>query len=497
MSMGADRVRIARALLLECLLLALVGGALGTLVAAWGTELVSALLRTAMRPIMVDIQPDGQVLLFAIAVSLVTGLAFGLAPAWRATAVDVATTLKTSGHVLSGATGRRFGPQVLVAVQIAVCMVLVFGAGLLARTLQNLRTVEAGFQKAGIVLFELDSRDTAFPAERLEGLCSDVVSAIARRPDVTTGSCSTMSPIATNTEGRAFTVPGFVPREQNAPMVLANSVDSAYFESLGIAVVRGRAFTSADRATTQRVGVLSESMARYYFGDSDPIGRSFHFGRTASGPPILIVGVVRDAKQQLRDALPHMAYTPLSQRQEPASGLLASIRTTGDTSAVAATVNDEVRGLTRDVAVTYVRTMEQQIGAALVIERLVVTLSTAFAVLALVLACVGLYGVMSYDVVRRTRDIGIRMALGATRADVLWQVLRQASAVTALGVGVGIAAAVASARLLSGLLFGLAADDLLTLSMGATLLCATALLAGYVPARRAARVDPATTLRTE
>jgi predicted permease len=306
-----------------------------------------------------------------------------------------------------------------------------------------------------------------------------------------------MSPIANNAEGRAVIVPGLVTRPGNAPVVLANSVDSAYFETFSIETVRGRTFTSADGATTQRVGVLNESMARYYFGDADPIGRSFHFGRTQPGPPITIVGVVRDARQQLRDAPPHMAYTPLTQRDEPANGLLASVRTTGDTSGVAASVRDAVRGLTREVAVSYVRTMDEQIGAALVIERLVTTLSTVFAVLAVVLACVGLYGVMSYDVARRSRDIAIRLALGATRVEVLQQVLRQASIITLVGMAVGLAAAVGSARLLSSLLFGLAPDDLPTLSAAAALLGATALVAGYLPARRAAHVDPAVTLRTE
>jgi predicted permease len=495
MSMGAGRTRIARGLFLECVLLALCGGMLGLLVASWAIDLVSVLLQTAARPVIVNAQPDGRVLLFAIATSLATGIAFGLVPAWKTTAVDVAVTLKAS--VIPGVGGRLFGQRALVATQIALCLVLIFGAGLLARTLRNLRGIDAGFEKSALVLFELDARDTAFPPERVEGLCGAIVSAIGRRPDVRTASCSTMSPIANNAEGRAVIVPGLVTRPGNAPVVLANSVDSAYFETFSIETVRGRTFTSADGATTQRVGVLNESMARYYFGDADPIGRSFHFGRTQPGPPITIVGVVRDARQQLRDAPPHMAYTPLTQRDEPANGLLASVRTTGDTSGVAASVRDAVRGLTREVAVSYVRTMDEQIGAALVIERLVTTLSTVFAVLAVVLACVGLYGVMSYDVARRSRDIAIRLALGATRVEVLQQVLRQASIITLVGMAVGLAAAVGSARLLSSLLFGLAPDDLPTLSAAAALLGATALVAGYLPARRAAHVDPAVTLRTE
>ena len=496
MSVGASRSRIVRLLLLESVLLAVLGGALGVLLAVWSTDFVSDLLGTGMRPIVVDVQPDRVVLIFATAVSLITGVVFGLAPALRTTGIDLPLTLKVGGTA-AGSRRRRFGQHGLVAVQVALSLVLVFGAALLGRTLQNLRTMDAGFHRDAVVLFELDTRDTPFPPERLEALCTNVVSRLTARPEVLSGSCSTMSPIATNTEGRPISVPGFAPGPADPPFVFANSVDPEYFRTFGIEFVRGQGFTAADTAASRLVAVLGQTTARHYFGDADPIGRTFSFGRGGPGPPITIVGVVRDARQQLRTALPHMVYTPLSQRREPARGLLAAIATAGPTAGVAAAVREELRALTPDAALAYVRTMEEQIGAALVGERLLAVLSASFALLALLLACVGLYGVTSGDVARRSRDIGIRLALGARRAQVLGQILRQASAVTSLGVGVGAVAAIAATRTLSSLLYGIPANDLTTLFVSTALLMATALTAAYLPARRASRLDPAITLRAE
>jgi predicted permease len=495
MSLGAGRGRIVRQLLTESVLLAVGGGLLGVLLAAWGTRFVSILLQMGMRPIVIDLQPHTGVLLFALGLSVLTGIAFGVAPAWKTSGVDLVRSLKAGIGWRSG--WRRPGQQALVAAQIAICLVLVFGSALMARTLRNLQGVDGGFRKASVVLFEIDARDTSFPRERLDALCSDIIARIGARPDVVSGSCSTMSPVATNTEGRPIAVSGFSHPSREVPPAFANSIDAAYFDTFGIEVLRGRPLAVTDNATATRVAVISEGLARYYFGNDDPIGRTFRFGVNNARPPITIVGIARDARQQLRDAAPHMAYTPLAQRDEPASGLLAAIRTSGETAGTAAAVRDVVRGLSRDVAVTYVRTMDQQIRAALVSERLLASLSGWFALLALVLASVGLYGMISSIVSRRLRDIGIMLALGARRAHVVGQVLRYAAVVTGAGLVVGIPAALAASGTLSSFLYGLAPDDVVTLASSVLVLGATALIAGYLPARRAARVDPAITLRAE
>ena len=494
MSLGASRWRIALQLLTESALLAACGGALGLLLAAWGTEFVSWLFRTSLNPIVIDLQPNSRVLLFALVTSLLTGLTFGLAPAWRTTAIDLSEAIKRGEAAWRA--GRRLGSQTLVGAQIAMCFVLVFGAGLLGRTLMNLRNVETGFRKDSVVVFALDVLDASFDRARLASLCGDVITRMLARPDVRAGSCSTMSPVATNLEGRPVIVPGSSREPRSTPPVFANSIDTGYYATLGIDVVRGRGITAQDTATSARVGVLSEGLARYFFGDADPIGRTFTFG-SSDGPPITIVGVARDVRQQLRDPAPFMAYTPLVQRDEPARALVAAIRTAGPTAGVAAAVRDELRAVTRDLAVSYVRTMDEQFGASLVGERLLTTLSGAFAVLALGLACIGLYGVMSYDVTRRVRDIGIRLALGASESQILAQVLRHSVVLTIAGIGCGAAAAIVVSQFLSSFLFDLAPRDPGTLILTTVVLTATSLVAGYLPARRASRVDPCVTLRME
>jgi predicted permease len=496
MSLGATRARVACQLLTESVLLAAGGGALGLLLAAWGTEFVSWLFRTGLNPIVIDLQPNSRVLLFAIAISLLTGLVFGIAPAWRTTGLDLSLAIKR-GEAAWRAGRRRFGHEALVGAQIAMCFVLMFGAGLFGRTLQNLLNVESGFRKDSVVVFALDVLDSSFDRERLAPLCADVINRIMARPDVRSGSCSSMSPVATNSEGRTVTVPGSGRDARRTPIVSANSIDAGYFQTLGIEVVRGRPITDQDTATSTRVAVLSESMARYFFGDTDPLGRTFSFGSREIGPPITIVGVVRDVRQELREAAPFMAYTPLVQRDEPTRALVAAIRTSGPTAGVASAVRNEVRAITRDLPVTYVRTMEEQFGASLVGERLLTSLSGAFALLALGLACIGLYGVMSYDVARRVRDIGIRLALGASQSQILSQVLRRSLLVTIAGIALGAATAILLSRSLSSFLFGLEPHDPGTLILSTVVLGVTSLIAGYLPARGASRVDPCVTLRME
>ena len=283
MSLGASRKRVVCQLLTESGLLAVCGGALGLLLAAWGTEFVSWLFRTALNPVVIDLQPDARVLAFALVISLLTGLAFGVAPAWRATGTDLAQALKPGEAAWRGGR-RRLGHHALVGAQIAMCFVLVFGAGLFGRTLQNLHNVETGFRKDSVVVFALDVLDSAFDAKRLAPLCSDVIARMLARPDVRSGSCSTMSPVATNTEGRAVTVPGSGREPRNTPVVYANSIDAGYFRTLGIDVIRGRAITDQDTAASTRVGVLSEGMARYFFGEADPLGRTFSFGVEGDRP---------------------------------------------------------------------------------------------------------------------------------------------------------------------------------------------------------------------
>jgi len=497
MSVGASRLRLIRQFLTESVVLAVSGGALGLILAGWSTRFVAALFRENQNPIVLNAQPDGAVLVFATALSVVTGILFGLTPAFGTTRLSLASALKpgtSGGGVTRGLSGR----YVLVAAQIAMSLVLTFGAALLVKTLQNLQRLDGGFNTDNVLLFALDARDTRFPADRVVTLCGDVLDRVRSRAGILSASCSTMSPIDTAMEGRVIGIPTPPPGVRTSDVVFANTVTPDYFETFGIQLVRGRLFTTQDRSTSTRVAIVNETVARTYFGDADPIGRRLAWGRKPEpGQALTVVGIVRDARHSLRDTPPPMVYQPLEQILEPPLNLTTAVRTSADPGLIAGVVRGDVRSFTRDVAVSWIRTMRQQIDASLVTERLLAALSAAFGALALLLACLGLYGVMSFDVTRRRRDIGIRLALGATRFTVLAGVLRQAGTIAGAGLGLGLMGAWFASRLMENFLFGLTPRDPYTLAVAAFALAITALVAGYLPARRASHVDPAVTLRAE
>jgi predicted permease len=487
-----------RQCLVECALLAIAGGAIGLAIAGAGTAFVGGVLASGGSPIVIDLRPDPPVLIFTAAISVLTGLAFGLLPAVTSTRVHPNPSLKDTvrgGAALRARVITLRGRELLVAGQVGLSLVLVFGAGLLGRTLHNLRTLDGGFVIDDVTVFSLDARDTAVPADRLAGICGAVVTRLTARPGVESGSCSTMSPIDTSAEGRVLTVDGVPPRADDPAFVFSNSVDASYLRTMGIPLVEGRGISEFDTRDGQPVAVISESVARHYFGDTSAVGRTFRWGRRVLSAPVLIVGVVRDSRQTLRDAPPAIIYTPLDQRPEASADLLVAIR--GDGGGLVASVPAEVRAVSGDVAIAYVRSMDDQIDGALVAERMLASLSSAFAALALLLACVGLYGVMSHDVARRTRQIGIRVALGATPRMVLNVIMRRAGVIAALGLSAGLAGAATLSRSVEGLLYGVAPRDPLTLAAATILLAATALAAAFLPARRAANVDPAVALRVE
>ena len=372
------------------------------------------------------------------------------------------------------------------------------GAGLLVRTLRNLEARDIGFNRENVLMFSLEAEGTPFRTERLPRFCEEVLARVTGRPGALSGSCSVSVPVRGQGSVRGLTIPGLLPTEE-PPDAFSNQITADYFRTFGLTLVSGRLLAPSDTATSQKVVVVNERFARDYFQNADPLGRVVRFGSRVPREPMTIVGVVRDAIQfdNLRDAPPRTLYTPLSQEYDMPSSLTVAVRSSGPPADLAAAVRADVATLDTDVVVEYIRTMEEQIDGVLIRERVLATLSTWFGVLALALACVGLYGVMSYEVQRRRRDIGVQLALGAQPVQVLGHVFRQVLALTAAGIAMGLATAVGTTRLLSGLLFGLSARDPLTLTAAAGLLGLTALLAGYFPARRAARVDPAVALRTE
>ncbi len=493
LAVGASRWRIARQLLTEAGLVAVAGGLIGFAAATWATRSFAALLAQSQRPVAIDLQPDGRVFAFTLAVAALATLLFGLVPALRATRSAPPSQLARTG---STNARRSRGRLVLVAAQLALCVVLLFVAGLLVRTLRNLQAVDNRFTSDGVVAFAIDANDSGFPLERMGELCTQAIDRL-RLPGVIATSCSTMTPLDTAREVRTLGLPALSPGRTNRD-VLANGVSPGYFAAFGIDAIRGRLFTDADRAGAARVAILSEAAARHFFAGQDPLGRQIAFGsRPDPSQAITVVGVGRDIRQELRAAPEPMVYQPIGQMRIPPDYLVGAIRTVDEPSSITTRVRGVVRDLSTQLAVGWVRTLREQMDAALVTERLLVGLSVAFGLLALVLAGIGVYGVIAYDVTRRTREIGIRLALGALRRAVVGAVLRQTATIVVPGIVVGLAGAVMASALVETFLFGITPRDPVTLAMTALVLGAIALAAAYVPARRAARVNPAIALRAE
>jgi predicted permease len=491
---GGGRSRIVRQFLTESVVLALSGGALGVLVAMWGTGTVLSLFG-GENPIVLSVSPNARVLGFTFAVSVVTGVAFGVLPALKATAIDLTPSLTQSGERDAVRSGWAIG-KALMAAQVALCAVVLTVAALFVQTLHRVKTQPVGFERERVLLFALDNLGNGFAKPDVPRFAADVVARLRQVPGVLAAATSTSIPVHTSGNARVVQIPD-LPAAAEDRHAWSNVVTASYFETLGIGLVRGRWLTDRDAATTPPVVVINEAFAREYFGDRDPIGR--HVGLGAEPAHLSeIVGIVRDAHQaSLREPPPRMMYTSIAQSDEPPSRFTVSVQTAGDPVALAPAVRTAVQSLGSDLVIRYLRTMEQQIDNSLVRERALATLSASFGLLALVLAVIGLYGVMAYDVTRRGREIGIRMALGAARGAVLRQVLRQCFVVAIVGVVIGLVCASMVTRALATLLFDLSERDPATFAAVAGLLLLTTIAAGLLPARRAATVDPVRAIRTE
>ena len=499
LSIGAGRARLVRQFLTESLLYAIIGGLLGILVSFASTAAVVSLFDIGEMPIRLDVEVDGRVLAFTIVVSMLAGVVFGVLPSLAATRVDLTRDLKEGAVVRHGRRQAATG-KVLVVAQVALCVLVIAVASLLVQTLRNLRSFDAGFERDNILLFNLGTRGAAITPEQRTALYGEVRSRLAGLPGVTAVAMSSRSPIDFSAQLRGISVPGFQGKDEGAS---AYVVTPEYFPLFGIRVLRGRGFTDQDRAGRQPVALINERMARTYFGSSDPIGRTFRF--LSEKELATIVGIVEDVRhEQLREASPPTVYTVIGQ---PATGLdgtaevlhqvTVEVRSRNDPRSLVAAVRNEVRALHPDAIVWYTRTMHQQLDAALIRERLLASLSTGFGLLALLLAFVGLYGVMSYRVARRGREIGVRMALGATRGLVLRQIVRETMKLAGVGTLLGLAAALAATSVVSSFLFGLSPHDPVMFAAVVAMLMATALVAGFLPARRAASIDPMRALRAE
>jgi predicted permease len=500
LAVGAGRFRLIRQLLTESLLLAMIGGVAGLFFARFCARALIAYLSEQTRGAL-DVSPDARVLGFTLAISVLTGLLFGLAPAWQATRVNLTASLKDQTGASAGSSRLALN-KLLVVTQVALSLFLLIGAGLFVRSLRNLKSLDTGFDYENIVQFSIDPGG-GYNLAQLANLHKQMLSRLEALPGARSATLSNtglLSPYGTIT---AVTIPGDARRSVENPRCWVIKIGPRFFETMKMPILAGREFGPQDErptppgdqftANAPLHAVINQTMARYFFGDENPVGKRFN----DEGQELEIIGVAKGAKYtNLREPAPHTYYRYYFEQPIPRD-ITLQLRTVGDPIDYAATIQRLVREIDPQLQVVELRTMTDVVDKSLMQERFIAQTAGAFSLFALLLACVGLYGVMSYAVARRTNEIGIRMALGALPANIVGIVMREVMLLVVLGVGIGLAAAKAATRLVSTLLFGLTPTDPLTIALATLLMIGVAALAGYLPARRASRIDPMVALRCE
>jgi predicted permease len=501
LALGASRGRLVRQLLTESMALALAGGALGLLVASWSaTALVKFLDGTTL-----DVALDLRVMAFAFGASVITGLLFGAAPALKAARQSVGASLKSGPTPI--ARGRRFDLHfLLVSAQVALSLTLMVGAGLFLRTLANLKNIDTGFHADRVLIASFNPGLSRYSEQRTRDFFASLMERVAALPGVKTVSIADQPLLAgamfegVVVEGAAMENTGGRTAGATDAVAAIKSVSPRFFETMGIPLRLGRDFTSLDVPGAPKVAIVNERFARQFLGGQNPIGK--HIGVGGKTADLEVAGVIADTKyRNLRGTPPATVYLPIDQldlKGRPGSmPRTLHVRTSAGLQSTSALIEQQARALDRNLPVSTVSAFSKIIDAKLVRERLIATLSSFFGAVAMLLACCGLYGVMAYSVQRRTQEIGIRMALGAARGAVTRMVMRQSVAMVLAGVAAGLPMALWLSKLIKSLLFGVEPGDAATLAAASLLLVAVAALAAYLPARRAARIDPTVALRYE
>jgi predicted permease len=494
LAMGAGRWRVIRQLLTESVLISIVGAALGFVFAQWATHLMVALLSPARKPIPLDLHPDWRVLIFTAAAAVSAGMLFGLMPAFRATRVSIGVALKERAHNIRSAEGRLGIGRVLLAAQVALSVLLIAGAGLFAGSLIRLLSLNPGFKPKNLVVIGIGTDRRPEKGEALAALYGRLLERVNTLPGVRAASLLWITPLTNGGWDQTISIPGKPGIPEELRDAYLNKVGSRFFETMGTPLLAGREFTVSDTSAAERVGIINENAVRAWFPNENPIGAHIELDKAI----IRIIGVVGNAKYlNLREPEPKAVYFPYSQEVAHTPSMSFAIRTDAGLSSVYREFQGAIREVAPGTPIWQAKTMSEQVSESLSRERLMASLSVFFGLVALLLTAIGLYGILAYAVTRRTGEIGVRMALGAQRHDVISLVLRETLSHVFVGVAVGIAAVLGTSRLTGSLLYGVRPNDPLTMLLAVFMLMAVAAAASYLPARRASRLDPMMALRDE
>jgi predicted permease len=494
---GAASGRLLRQLLAETLLLFTAGAAAG-MAAGWvAVQGLTSLFAIGRNPIMLDVQYDWRLIAFTAGLTLATAVSSGLLPALRAIRSDPQAAMKEGEARATMSRRSKAAGRVFIVSQVALSLVLLAGAVAFLRSLVNLRHVDLGFTQSRVLTMSIQPDETLVPSTARTQFWMRVLDRVRSLPGVHSASLAVLTPLSGRDRGARVQVPGFQPRSDMDSLIRLNHVSEDYFETFGIGVVRGRTFTSKDSAGAPNGVILNEAAVRFYFRDRDPLGQTMQFSATPLSKGLYqVIGIVRDTKHMnLREAAPRFAFISMRQPRDGFGRVTVAAVSSLPEAQLAATIAREMTSISQGVLVSDVVTVQEQIDSTLLSERLVSILCGAFAALGLILSAVGMYGVISYGVARRTAEIGVRIALGAQPVNVAWDVVRQTAALLAIGLAIGVAGAVLATRAAESLLFGIKSADPIIYLTGALILAVVACAASYFPARRAAAVDPIQALR--
>ena len=497
-ALGAGRGRLARQLITESLLLSTIGAVLGIAFAVWGSRLLVRLLSRGESDVALDLGADPRILLFTIGVATLTGLLFGLVPAWRAGRVDPQAAMKAQGRGVAEGHSRFAMGKALVIAQVALSLVLIMGAGLLIGSWRKLATLDPGFRSEGVLLVDTNIQNTNTPPEQRLALHQQMIDAVRRIPGVQSASASQLTPVGHSTWNDVFRTPGFTPKDEDDATAWVNPVSDGYFRTLDIPILAGRDFDTRDTPTSARVAIVNEAMARKFFKTPAAVGRRV---QKQEGPdwsqPIEVVGVVGTTKyRSMRDSAQPIIYYPRAQESPKAQQMSLELRAAAGATTLVPSVTKAIASINPRITLD-ITTLERQLTASLTVPRAIAMLAGFFGTLAVLLATIGLYGVMAYTVARRRNEIGVRIALGAEQSRVVRMVLGEVAAIVIAGVVVGVGLSLGVTRLVTSFLYGMKPTDPGTLVASAVVLALVGLAAAALPARRAATLDPVAALREE